>query len=111
MATGVAHAFGLYLLTIHLCHVQASSVSKTFTFPEYPYKETSKNVSLIDLIFGECMQSFIARVTSHVCMKYSERMNAKLPRTFINSKKYLAVLICTQSQYCVRLKSSNRSVE
>lgn len=44
MAPGVAYALSLILVVSHLQEGPGSLV-KTFTFPEYPYKETTKNVS------------------------------------------------------------------
>lgn len=44
MAPGVAFALSLILVVGHL-QEGPGSLAKTFTFPEYPYKETTKNVS------------------------------------------------------------------
>lgn len=44
MAPRVAFALSLILVIGHFEEGPASLV-KTFTFPEYPYKETTKNVS------------------------------------------------------------------
>lgn len=44
MAPGVAFAIGLILVVGQLKE-GPSTLAKTFTFPEYPYKETTKNVS------------------------------------------------------------------
>lgn len=44
MAPGVAYALSLILIVGHL-QEGSGSLAKTFTFPEYPYKETTKNVS------------------------------------------------------------------
>lgn len=44
MAAGVVFALSLILVVGHL-QEGPGSLAKTFTFPEYPYKETTKNVS------------------------------------------------------------------
>lgn len=44
MAPGVAFALSL-ILVVGLLQEGPGSLAKTFTFPEYPYKETTKNVS------------------------------------------------------------------
>lgn len=44
MAPGVAYALSLILVVGHL-QEEPGAHAKTFTFPEYPYKETTKNVS------------------------------------------------------------------
>ena len=44
MAPGVAFAIGLILVVGQLKE-GPGTLAKTFTFPEYPYKETTKNVS------------------------------------------------------------------
>lgn len=44
MASGVAFALSLILVIGHL-QKGPGSLAKTFAFPEYPYKETTKNVS------------------------------------------------------------------
>lgn len=44
MAPGMAFAIGLILVVGQLKE-GPGTLAKTFTFPEYPYKETTKNVS------------------------------------------------------------------
>lgn len=44
MAAGMVFALSLILVIGHL-QEGPGSLAKTFTFPEYPYKETTKNVS------------------------------------------------------------------
>lgn len=44
MAPGVAFALSLIFVVGHL-QDGPGSLAKSFTFPEYPYKETTKNVS------------------------------------------------------------------
>ncbi|XP_057320665.1 uncharacterized protein LOC130664659 [Microplitis mediator] len=52
MATWVAHALNLFLLLLTF-NGNPGFTTKTFTFPEYPYKETSKN----ELMFREFEQA------------------------------------------------------
>lgn len=44
MAPGVAFTIGLVLVVGQL-HLRPGTFAKTFAFPEYPYKETTKKVS------------------------------------------------------------------
>jgi len=44
MAAGVVFALSLILVVGHL-QERPGSLARAFTFPEYPYKETTKNVS------------------------------------------------------------------
>ncbi|XP_011881778.1 PREDICTED: uncharacterized protein LOC105569713 [Vollenhovia emeryi] len=52
MATGVLFALSLILVVGHL-QEGPGSLAKTFTFPEYPYKETTKN----ELLFKQFEQA------------------------------------------------------
>lgn len=62
MALGVAFVLSLILVIGH--HQEGpGSLAKTFTFPEYPYKETTKNVSRpynsldLSLMSGTCLKA------------------------------------------------------
>lgn len=62
MALGVAFVLSLILVIGHL-QEGPGSLAKTFTFPEYPYKETTKNVSRsynssdLSLTSGTCLNA------------------------------------------------------
>ncbi|KMQ98145.1 hypothetical protein RF55_1499 [Lasius niger] len=62
MAPGVAFVLSLILVIGHL-QEGPGSLAKTFTFPEYPYKETTKNVSWtynssdLSLTSGTCLNA------------------------------------------------------
>lgn len=61
MALGVAFVLSLILVIGH--HQEGpGSLAKTFTFPEYPYKETTKNVS-------RSYNSLDLSLTSVTCLK------------------------------------------
>ncbi|XP_076673904.1 uncharacterized protein LOC143372012 [Andrena cerasifolii] len=56
MAPGVAFTIGLILVVGHL-EQRPGSLAKTFTFPEYPYKETTKNELLFRQFEQACEES------------------------------------------------------
>ncbi|XP_015595972.1 uncharacterized protein LOC107268093 [Cephus cinctus] len=63
MAAGVAHVLGLILLVGHLHHGYGT-VTKTFAFPEYPYKETTKNELLFRELEQACEESGACKMLS-----------------------------------------------
>ncbi|XP_053987108.1 uncharacterized protein LOC128892273 [Hylaeus anthracinus] len=56
MAPGVAFTIGLILVVGHL-HQGPGIHAKTFSFPEYPYKETTKNELLFRQYEQTCEES------------------------------------------------------
>ncbi|KAF3428829.1 hypothetical protein E2986_13305 [Frieseomelitta varia] len=56
MAPGVAFAIGLILVVGQLKE-GPGTLAKTFTFPEYPYKETTKNELLFRQFEQACEES------------------------------------------------------
>ncbi|XP_076387082.1 uncharacterized protein LOC100882611 [Megachile rotundata] len=63
MAPGVAFAIGLILVVEHL-QEGPGSFAKTFTFPEYPYKETTKNELLFRQFEQACEESGACKMLS-----------------------------------------------
>uniref|UniRef100_A0A0C9QYD2 Pik3c2g protein n=1 Tax=Fopius arisanus TaxID=64838 RepID=A0A0C9QYD2_9HYME len=66
MAVWRTHGFGLFLLVLVS---KSQQQAKTFVFPEYPYKETSKN----ELLFREFEQ---ACEESGACKSLSQQRSA-----------------------------------
>ncbi|XP_032679701.1 uncharacterized protein LOC116848062 isoform X2 [Odontomachus brunneus] len=64
MAPGVAFALSLILVVGHL-QEGPGSLAKTFTFPEYPYKETTKNELLFRQFEQACEESGACKMLSH----------------------------------------------
>ncbi|XP_031840760.1 uncharacterized protein LOC116430572 [Nomia melanderi] len=56
MAPGVAFTIGLVLVVGQL-HLRPGTFAKTFAFPEYPYKETTKNELLFRQFEQACEES------------------------------------------------------
>ncbi|XP_076279482.1 uncharacterized protein LOC144474366 [Augochlora pura] len=56
MAPGVAFTIGLVLVVGHL-QLGPGILAKTFTFPEYPYKETTRNELLFRQFEQACEES------------------------------------------------------
>ncbi|XP_012225275.1 uncharacterized protein [Linepithema humile] len=63
MAPGVAYALSLVLVVSHL-QEGPGSLAKTFTFPEYPYKETTKNELLFRQFEQACEESGACKMLS-----------------------------------------------
>ncbi|TGZ52661.1 Uncharacterized protein DBV15_07744 [Temnothorax longispinosus] len=64
MAAGVVFALSLILVVGHL-QDGPGSLAKTFTFPEYPYKETTKNEALFRQFEQDCEESGACKMLSH----------------------------------------------
>ncbi|XP_076160441.1 uncharacterized protein LOC143143262 [Ptiloglossa arizonensis] len=63
MAPGVAFTIGLILVVGHLHQVPWTN-AKTFNFPEYPYKETTKNELLFRQYEQTCEESGACKMLS-----------------------------------------------
>ncbi|EZA59778.1 hypothetical protein X777_14350 [Ooceraea biroi] len=63
MAPGVAFALSLILVVGHL-QDGPGSLAKSFTFPEYPYKETTKNELLFRQFEQACEESGACKLLS-----------------------------------------------
>ncbi|CAK9812510.1 hypothetical protein ANTQUA_LOCUS7295 [Anthophora quadrimaculata] len=63
MAPGVAFAIGLILVVSQL-QERPGTLAKTFTFPEYPYKETTKNELLFRQFEQACEESGACKMLS-----------------------------------------------
>ncbi|CAL7947688.1 unnamed protein product [Xylocopa violacea] len=61
MAPGVAFAIGLILVVGQLKE-GPGTLAKTFTFPEYPYKETTKNELLFRQFEQACEESGACKI-------------------------------------------------
>lgn len=71
MASRVSFVLSLILV---IGHLQEESLAKTFTFPEYPYKETTKN----ELLFRQFEQ---ACEESGACKMQSEHRSGDVAKT------------------------------
>ncbi|XP_033226207.1 uncharacterized protein LOC117178822 [Belonocnema kinseyi] len=102
MAPTRVNVLGFVLVTLQFCNLQEA---KTFSFPEYPYKETSKN----ELLFREFEQ---ACEESGTCKSLTQERNSaaktRCIRECVSSSCYKEIYLFDQleeGEIDVRLNS------